>query len=126
MQNSTRPRSSPKGFCEAVGACCAVSGNVRCDGKLLSPKLRRKTVIVLQDRFKVYQRRAYRLARQKRNKQGWPTPIEDLEEGKLRSRIRQLARHHGRWGRRLDYRRLTNNPKKASIRMLGNYGLITS
>ncbi len=33
-------------------------------------------------------------------------PIADIEEGKLRSRIKELARRHGRWGRRLVYHRL--------------------
>ena len=33
-------------------------------------------------------------------------PLEDIEEQKLRSRIRELARSHVRWGRRLAYRRL--------------------
>jgi len=62
--------------------------------------------MVLKDRFRVSQRRACRLAGQNRNTQRRPTPIADIEEGKLRSRIRELARRHGRWGRRLVYRRL--------------------
>jgi hypothetical protein len=33
-------------------------------------------------------------------------PLADIEEQKLRSRIRMLARSHVRWGRRLAYRRL--------------------
>ena len=33
-------------------------------------------------------------------------PVADIEEQKLRSRIRELARSHVRWGRRLAYRRL--------------------
>jgi len=33
-------------------------------------------------------------------------PVADIEEQKLRRRIRELARRHGRWGRRLIYRRL--------------------
>jgi hypothetical protein len=33
-------------------------------------------------------------------------PLADIEEQKLRSRIRELARSHVRWGRRLVYRRL--------------------
>jgi len=33
-------------------------------------------------------------------------PLADIEEQKLRRRIRELARLHGRWGRRLVYRRL--------------------
>ncbi len=33
-------------------------------------------------------------------------PVADIEEHKLRQRIRELARRHIRWGRRLVYRRL--------------------
>jgi hypothetical protein len=33
-------------------------------------------------------------------------PVADIEEQKLRRRIRELARRHVRWGRRLVYRRL--------------------
>ena len=105
MQSSTRPCFSRRPGV-AVGACCAARRTWRCDGKLLSPERRRRAVMVLQDRFRVSQRRASRLAGQNRNTQRRPTPIADIEEGKLRSRIRELARRHGRWGRRLVYRRL--------------------
>jgi transposase InsO family protein len=63
-------------------------------------------VVVLQDRFRVSQRRACRLAGQNRNTQRRPVPLADIEEQKLRRRIRELARRHVRWGRRLVYRRL--------------------
>jgi transposase InsO family protein len=33
-------------------------------------------------------------------------PLADIEEQKLRNRIRELAQSHLRWGRRLVYRRL--------------------
>lgn len=62
--------------------------------------------MVLQDRFRVSQRRACRLTGQNRNTQRRPIPLADIEEQKLRSRIRELARSHVRWGRRLVYRRL--------------------
>jgi putative transposase len=62
--------------------------------------------VVLQDRFRVSQRRACRLAGQNRNTQRRPVPLADIEEQKLRRRIRELARRHVRWGRRLVYRRL--------------------
>ncbi|MGB7564653.1 MAG: DDE-type integrase/transposase/recombinase [Prochlorococcaceae cyanobacterium] len=48
--------------------------------------------MVLQDQFRVSQRR--------------PVPLAAIEEQKLRRRIRELARRHVRWGRRLVYRRL--------------------
>ena len=62
--------------------------------------------MVLQDRFRVSQRRACRLACQHPNTQRRPVPLADIEEHKLRQRIRELARRHVRWGRRLVYRRL--------------------
>jgi len=40
-------------------------------------------------------------AGQNRHTQRWPVPLADIEEQKLRSRIRELAQSHGRWGRRL-------------------------
>ena len=62
--------------------------------------------MVLQDRFRASQRRACRLAGQNRSTQRRPVPVADIEEHKLRQRIRELARRHIRWGRRLVYRRL--------------------
>jgi hypothetical protein len=62
--------------------------------------------MVVQDRFQVSQRRACRLAGQNRNTQRRPMPVAAIEEQKLRWRIRELVRRHGRWGRRLVYRRL--------------------
>ena len=62
--------------------------------------------MVLQDRFRVSQRRACRLAGQNRTSQRWPVPVVGIEEQKLRRRICELARRHVRWGRRLVYRRL--------------------
>ena len=75
-------------------------------GKLLSPERRRRAVCLLQDRFRVSQRRACRLAGQNRNTQRRPVPVTAIDEQKLRRRIRELARRHVRWGRRLVYRRL--------------------
>ena len=62
--------------------------------------------MVLQDRFRVSQRRACRLTGQHRNTQRGPVPLADIEEQKLKRRIRELARRHVHWGRRLVYRRL--------------------
>ncbi len=66
----------------------------------------RRAVVVLQDRFRASQRRACRLVGQNRTTQRRPVPVADIEEHKLRQRIRELARRHIRWGRRLVYRRL--------------------
>ena len=49
---------------------------------------------VLQDRFRVSQRRACLLAGQNRNTQRRPVPLTTIEEQKLRRRIRELARRH--------------------------------
>jgi len=49
---------------------------------------------------------ACRLASQNRNTQRRPLPVAAIEEQKLRQLIRELARRHVRWGRRLVYRRL--------------------
>jgi len=83
-----------------------VRRTLRCDGKLLSPERRRRAVVILQDRFRASQRRACRLAGQNRSTQRRPVPVADIEEHKLRQRIRELARRHIRWGRRLVYGRL--------------------
>ena len=66
----------------------------------------RRAVVVLQDRFRASQRRAFRLVGQNRTTQRRPAPVADIEEHKLRQRIRELARRHVRWGRRLVCRRL--------------------
>ncbi len=88
---------------------------LRCDGKLLSPERRcaakrtprcDRAVVVLQNRLRASQRRACRLAGQNRSTQRRPMPVADIEEHKLRQRIRELALRHIRWGRRLVYRRL--------------------
>ena len=71
---------------------------LRCDGKLLSAERRRSAVVVLQDRFRVSQRRTCRLACQNRNTQRRPLPLADIEEQKLKRRIGELARRHVRWG----------------------------
>ena len=52
------------------------------------------------------QRRACRLAGQNSNTQRRPVLVTAIDEQKLRRRIRELARRHVRWGRRLVYRRL--------------------
>ena len=96
MQSWTKRCSSRR-----PGAAVGVSR-----GKLLSPERRRRAVCVLQDRFRVSQRRACRLAGQNRNTQRRPVPVTAIDEQKLRRRIRELARRHVRWGRRLVYRRL--------------------
>ena len=63
-------------------------------------------MVVLQERFRVSQRRACRLSCQNRNTQRRPVPLADIEEQKLKRRIRELASRHVRWRRRLVYRRL--------------------
>ena len=57
--------------------------------------------MVLEELFRVSQRHACRLAGQNRNTQRRPVPLTDIEEQKLKRRIRELARLHVRWGLRL-------------------------
>jgi hypothetical protein len=60
----------------------------------------------LQDRFLASQRQVCRLAGQNRTTQRRPVPVADIEEHKIMQRIRELARCHVRWGKRMVYRRL--------------------
>jgi hypothetical protein len=62
--------------------------------------------MVLQDRFRVSQRCAFRLAGQNRNTHRRPVRVAAFEEQKLRRLNRELASRQVRWGRRLVYRRL--------------------
>jgi putative transposase len=72
----------------------------------LGHALARRAVVVLQERFRISQHRACHLTGQNRSTQRFPMPVADIEEQKLRQRIRDLARRHVRWGRRLVKRRL--------------------
>jgi len=63
-------------------------------------------VVVLEDRFQVSKRSACRLKGQHRNTQLPPIPLAAIVDQKLMRRIRELARRHVRWGRRLVYRQL--------------------
>ena len=58
---------------------------------------------MLLDRFSVSERRACRAIGQPRSTQRRPAPVPGTEEENLRSRLRQLARAHPRYG----YRRMT-------------------
>lgn len=57
-------------------------------GKHLSPGLPSRTVVVLQDRFPASQQRAYKLVCQNHNIQGRPELLANIEEQKLKRRIR--------------------------------------
>ena len=96
MMNSTSQWSSRRPG-KAVGAC---------QGKLQSPERRCRAVVVLQDQLRVPQRRAFRLVGQNHYTKRRPVPLAGLWEQKRRSQIRELARSHVRWCRRLAYRRL--------------------
>jgi len=58
---------------------------------------------MLLERFSVSERRACRAIDQPRSTQRRPAPVPGTEEEKLRSRLRDLARAHPRYG----YRRMT-------------------
>jgi putative transposase len=64
----------------------------------VSPERRRRAVIVLQQRFRVSQRRACRVIGQHRSAQRRPPrPVPDAE-AVLRARLRHISASHPRWG----------------------------
>lgn len=65
---------------------------------MVTPERRRRAVVVLVERFGVSERRACRLLGQHRSTQRRPPrPVPEAED-KLRTRLRELARTHPRWG----------------------------
>ena len=79
---------------------------LRFDGKLLSPERRRRAVTVLQERYRASERLVCRVVGQHRSIQRHPVKVVDLEESKLRQRLRDVAAEHIRLGRRMSYRLL--------------------
>ena len=79
---------------------------LRFDGKLLSPERRRRAVTVLQERYRASERLVCRVVGQHRSTQRQGGKVIDLEEAKLRHRLREIAAEHIRWGRRMAYRLL--------------------
>jgi len=77
-----------------------------CRGKLLSPERRRRAVTVLQERYRASERFVCRVAGQHRSTQRHGGKVVDIEEAKLRHRLREIAAEHIRWGRRMAYRLL--------------------
>lgn len=77
-----------------------------CRGKLLSPERRRRAVEVLQERYRAFERFVCRVVGQHRSTQRHGGKVIDLEEAKLRRRLREIAADHIRWGRRMAYRLL--------------------
>lgn len=64
----------------------------------MSPDRRRKAVVVLQQRFRVSERRACRVVGQHRSAQRRPSrPVPDAEQV-LRTRLREISVRHPRWG----------------------------
>ncbi len=64
----------------------------------MSPDRRRRAVVVLQQRFRVSERRACRVVGQSRSLQRRrPRPVQDAEQ-LLRSRLREISVAHPRWG----------------------------
>jgi transposase InsO family protein len=62
--------------------------------------------VVLQERYRASERLACRVVGQHRSTQRHPVKVVDLEETKLRHRLREIAAEHIRWGRRMAYRLL--------------------
>jgi len=75
-------------------------------GKLLSPERRRRAVVVLQEHYRASERLVCRVVGQHRSTQRHGVKVIDLEEAKLRHRLREIAADHIRWGRRMAYRLL--------------------
>lgn len=65
---------------------------------MVTPERRRRAVVVLVERFGVSERRACRLLGQHRSTQRRPPRSVPEAEGKLRARLREIARSHPRWG----------------------------
>jgi putative transposase len=65
---------------------------------MVTPERRRIAVAVLLDRFGVSERRACRVVGQHRSTQRRPARPRPEAEDKLRSRLREIARSHPRWG----------------------------
>jgi putative transposase len=68
-----------------------VRRNLRCDGKFLSPERCRRAVHVLRARFRAMERFACRVVDQHRSTQHHGGKLVDLEEAKLRRRLREIA-----------------------------------
>jgi putative transposase len=92
-----------------------VRRTLRCDGKLLSPERRRRTVVTLQERYRASERLVCRVVGQHRSIQRHGGKVTGIEEAKLRLRLREIAvalqsapcgATHIRWGRRMAYRLL--------------------
>jgi putative transposase len=92
-----------------------VRGTLRCDGKLLSPERRcaakrtsrcDRAVVILQEHYRASERKVCRVVGQHRSTQRQSGKVVDLEEAKLRHRLREIAADHIRWGRRMAYRLL--------------------
>ena len=62
--------------------------------------------MVLQERYRASERFICRVVGQHRSTQRHPVKVVDLEETKLRHRLRDIAAEHIRWGRRMAYRLL--------------------
>ena len=62
--------------------------------------------MVLQERYRPSERLACRVVGQHRSTQRHPGKFLDIEEGKLRSRLREIPVDHIRWGRRMAFRLL--------------------
>ena len=67
-------------------------------GKLVTPDRRRRTVMVLQERFGVSERRACRVVGQSRSTQRLPAPTPSDYELALRAFLRDFSRSRPRWG----------------------------
>jgi transposase InsO family protein len=70
---------------------------------MVTPERRRRAVVVLVERFGVSERRACRVVGQHRSTQRRPPRARPEAEDKLRTRLREIARAHPRWGWKTAY-----------------------
>ncbi len=70
--------------------------------------------MVLQERYRASERLACRVVGQHRSTQRRSVDVVDLEEAKLRHRLREIAAEHIRWGRRMAYRLLRREEPAAA------------
>ena len=74
--------------------------------------------MALRAMFRVSERLACRVVGQHPSTQRHATKVVDIEEAKLRRRLREIAAEHIRWGRRMAYQPLINGKEVGLLEAL--------
>ena len=82
--------------------------------------------MALLARFRVSERFACRVVGQHRSTQRHGGKVVDIEEAKLRRRLREIAAEHIRWGRRMVYRTLVNHKRVHRLLRVNPLGRLAS